>query len=428
MKNYTTFINSLSIDITRRCNMQCTFCCKGDAQNQTITKQIIDKLLDELQDCAVGVLRLFGGEPMLEPDMVTYIIEQARKRLMFGDLSINTNGTIFNDAVKNALSDTALHLRLHNQTINNVFGGTDSGTPYGNVIVEISTENHNSSDIEHINEVQNFWKSNGFLNYLILRDSQRERYIADHGRQSVIALKGNAIKNYKKLLPKKVDTHTVSLDTSTCDFIFDGVTKSKSKFAKHMYGYLSVSTNGNVYNGCGNSWNDIDNDPMFNIMDCDNDFVDHVSEWCWDHPGNIHMKLVKDEIKTRKWLVNHGYTLTNIDIPDNTLDRLDKCMQLYNRVSRYIHSRFPDIGHTDVDMLSCAWVAIVLMKVKGKSWEFAEAYLKYCTLFRDDYINAHKERNGIVSFLYMEEVAKGYGLQQDTILNSLRDNPNLNNL
>lgn len=428
MGKHTTYINSLSIDITRRCNMQCTFCCKGEAQNQTITHEIIDKLFDELQDCAVGVLRLFGGEPMLEPDMIIYITEQARRRLMFGDLSINTNGTIFNDAVKNSLTDTALYLRMHNQTTNNVFAGTDSGTPYGNVIVEISTNNHDSANIDRINSIEDSWKSNGLSNYLVLRDVQRERYITDHGRQSVIALKGNAMKNHKKLLPKKVDTHTVSLDTSTCDFIFDGKTKSKTKFAKHMYGSLSISTNGNIYNGCGTSWDDIDNDPMFNIMDCNGNFVDHISKWCWDHPGNIQMKLVKDEIKTRKWLVNHGYKLTHLDITDNVLDGLDKCMRLYNRTARYIHSQYPEIGHTDVDMLSSAWVAIVLLGLTGKSWDFVEPYLRYCTLFRDDFINAHKERNGIVSFLYIEEVTKGYGLPKNTILNSLRDNPNLNNL
>ncbi len=365
---------------------------------------------------------------MLEPNSVVYIIEQARKRLMFGDISINTNGTIYDNNIKDALTDTALHLRLHKQTIDNVLAGTDSGTPYGNVIVEISTENHALSDIDYINTIENSWKAKGFSNYLVLRDSNRERYLADNNRQSVIALKGNTLKNHKKLLPKVVDTHIVSVDSSTCDFIFDAKTKNKSKFTKHMYGSLSVSTNGNVYNGCGNSWDDIDSSPMFNIMDCDNDFVDHVSEWCWDHPGNIHMKLVKDEIKTRKWLINHGYTLTNLDVTDNMLDGLDKCMRLYNRTARYIHSRFPDIGHTDVDMLSCAWVAIVLLGEKGKSWDFVEVYLQYCTLFRDDFIDAHKERNGIVSFLYIEEVTKGYGLQQDTILNLLRDNPNLNNL
>ena len=69
---------------------------------------------------------------------------------------------------------------------------------------------------------------------------------------------------------------------------------------------------------------------------------------------------------------------------------LHKCMRLYNRTARYIHSRYPEIGHTDVDMLSCAWVAIVLLGKKGKSWDFVEAYLRYCTLFRDDLIEATK--------------------------------------
>lgn len=40
----------LSIEMTRRCNMNCDFCARGQAQNVDITHEIIDKTLDEMKD------------------------------------------------------------------------------------------------------------------------------------------------------------------------------------------------------------------------------------------------------------------------------------------------------------------------------------------------------------------------------------------
>ena len=45
MKKY---ISAVSFELTRRCNMKCEFCAKGEAQNKDTTETIINKTLDEL--------------------------------------------------------------------------------------------------------------------------------------------------------------------------------------------------------------------------------------------------------------------------------------------------------------------------------------------------------------------------------------------
>ena len=38
----------LIIETNRQCNLNCTHCMRGDAQDLTITPEIIDKLLDQI--------------------------------------------------------------------------------------------------------------------------------------------------------------------------------------------------------------------------------------------------------------------------------------------------------------------------------------------------------------------------------------------
>ena len=38
----------LAIEVTRRCNMQCSHCMRGHAENHTISKEVVDRLFDEV--------------------------------------------------------------------------------------------------------------------------------------------------------------------------------------------------------------------------------------------------------------------------------------------------------------------------------------------------------------------------------------------
>ena len=83
----------LAIEVTRRCNMQCSHCMRGAAENHTISKEVVDRLFDEVS--VVTTLLLTGGEPFLEPEMIDYIFDAIIKRkIPIGKIEVVTNGTI----------------------------------------------------------------------------------------------------------------------------------------------------------------------------------------------------------------------------------------------------------------------------------------------------------------------------------------------
>ncbi len=74
------YMNCLAIEMTRHCNMDCKFCGKGQAQNLDISKEIIDKTLDEMEGVYIETLRISGGEPLLKPNLISYLIEKNNRK------------------------------------------------------------------------------------------------------------------------------------------------------------------------------------------------------------------------------------------------------------------------------------------------------------------------------------------------------------
>lgn len=72
-KKYSCF--NMNIEITRKCNFACEHCMRGDAQNITITKEIIDRIFEEIQDVK-GFINLTGGEPLIAIDMIEYFVNK----------------------------------------------------------------------------------------------------------------------------------------------------------------------------------------------------------------------------------------------------------------------------------------------------------------------------------------------------------------
>lgn len=92
MKKY---LHGLCFELTRRCNMKCEFCCKGEAQSQDITPEIIDKALDELSDYNIFHIRVNGGEPLLNKQGLLYLIDEIiRREFMVCQFLVFTNGTV----------------------------------------------------------------------------------------------------------------------------------------------------------------------------------------------------------------------------------------------------------------------------------------------------------------------------------------------
>ena len=86
-------LHYLSVEITRRCNKNCLHCVKGDAQNVTITEEIIDRVIADIPD--VTRLALAGGEALLELDKIAYLLDRiANSPWNVKLIEITTNGTI----------------------------------------------------------------------------------------------------------------------------------------------------------------------------------------------------------------------------------------------------------------------------------------------------------------------------------------------
>lgn len=82
---------TFEIIITKRCNSNCPHCFMEGNQDGTITKDIIDialKKCKQLKDD--NWIELFGGEPMLEPELCAYTAQKAHE--MGLKVSIYTNG------------------------------------------------------------------------------------------------------------------------------------------------------------------------------------------------------------------------------------------------------------------------------------------------------------------------------------------------
>lgn len=101
-------IGNLSIEVTRRCNLKCAFCCRGEAQNMDIKEEYIDILLDQVDN--IGHLTFTGGEPSLNVSIIDYFIEQClNKKIKISSFCIYTNGiNITKDFISTCINLRAL--------------------------------------------------------------------------------------------------------------------------------------------------------------------------------------------------------------------------------------------------------------------------------------------------------------------------------
>lgn len=94
--NSTNKINldGLDLEITRKCNYHCKHCGRGEAQNITISKEIIDRLFDCI-DNTIDAILLTGGEPLLAIDMIEYFCNKLlNSKMNVSTLEIITNGNV----------------------------------------------------------------------------------------------------------------------------------------------------------------------------------------------------------------------------------------------------------------------------------------------------------------------------------------------
>ncbi len=84
-------ISNLVIEITRRCNMACSHCLRGEQENNNIDFKYIDSLLSQVN--SISSVTFSGGEPSLYTEAIEYFLNVAkRKRIEINEFYIATNG------------------------------------------------------------------------------------------------------------------------------------------------------------------------------------------------------------------------------------------------------------------------------------------------------------------------------------------------
>lgn len=81
----------LAIEVTRRCNIKCSHCIRGDSQNKDISLEYIDILLNQVE--SIGHFCPTGGEPSLNVPAIKYFLDGCKKRnIPINTFYIATNG------------------------------------------------------------------------------------------------------------------------------------------------------------------------------------------------------------------------------------------------------------------------------------------------------------------------------------------------
>lgn len=109
--NDIVIIQSLALEVTRRCNEKCAHCMRGEPQDIDMSRSIIDNLL-ERENLILMKLVFSGGEPLLNEDLIIYTIDKiiSTGRTVF-QIEITTNGTIYSNKVVEKLKEFKEYLR-----------------------------------------------------------------------------------------------------------------------------------------------------------------------------------------------------------------------------------------------------------------------------------------------------------------------------
>lgn len=96
IQNTKFHFDEILFEITRKCNLKCAHCMRGEMQPISMKKEVIDKMFEI--SSGIDEVFLTGGEPFLEPDLVEYIVNKIIENdYDVTQISVITNGTILND-------------------------------------------------------------------------------------------------------------------------------------------------------------------------------------------------------------------------------------------------------------------------------------------------------------------------------------------
>ena len=97
-------LNHLLLEVTRKCNMSCRHCMRGNAENVSLDYTVIDRIFQDTR--YIGHLCLTGGEPSLEPYVIREILYRARRwDCRIGSFFCAANAKVYSPEFANTLTE-----------------------------------------------------------------------------------------------------------------------------------------------------------------------------------------------------------------------------------------------------------------------------------------------------------------------------------
>lgn len=272
MKKYA--INHLSIEVTRKCNMQplCLHCMRGNPQNQTIKKEYIDSLLN--QTLEIGELAITGGEPTLCIDEIDYIIDKLiENAIPLFTLNIVTNGLIFDERFIEVIKKYSKLISIcRSEGFKN-----DIFPPFMNVIIGISVDKYHSHQSLVKENIKKYKKA-------LYRIAQVSTVINGDYTRAI----GNAEKN--NLFAFKPWNRTPERDNESELAIIDNTHKTACKlYPNYQFEYpeqvliccgIELLSNGNLIKSAIGGWSyDIIDKPEYQICHVHDDIYSSILDY-----------------------------------------------------------------------------------------------------------------------------------------------------
>jgi len=107
----TKELKQIALNVTHKCNLHCDYCYGEDGSyggpavhmTRDTAEQAVDFLIKESGDSDTCRITFFGGEPLLNFDLVKYITQYARKKASKSNkkmyLGMTTNGVLLNEKI-----------------------------------------------------------------------------------------------------------------------------------------------------------------------------------------------------------------------------------------------------------------------------------------------------------------------------------------
>jgi organic radical activating enzyme len=97
-------VQDLILEVTRRCNMVCRHCMRGQMQQLDMNRQVVDRLLESVD--SIDGVTFTGGEPLLNVSIIRYFTDELmRKGISLGHFFVVTNGKKFDRDFVDCLID-----------------------------------------------------------------------------------------------------------------------------------------------------------------------------------------------------------------------------------------------------------------------------------------------------------------------------------